>query len=129
MDARNAPRPEEPIDEAGLTDGDRAALAEMAASSLEPLQIENMRRAFIFTERGIHKIPLVWERGCAIPKNADTLIAKAMGQDGSTFGRVGVSLKGAGRAKLSRRFPSDDREFCAVMFDSTPFSKSGMGYR
>lgn len=121
----------EPIDQTQMTKSEQSALAEMAAEGLTQKQIESKRRSFIFTERGIHGIPIEYDRDCEIPANAERLIAKACGEDGPQFGHVSVTMRGAAKAKLLPSLPyetPDDREYCAVVFESTPSSKSGAHY-
>lgn len=123
--ARHRP---EPLDSLGLTGSQEGALKRMEADGLSAEQINCMRLGFIMTSRGINKIPIEWERTCDLPVDLERIIAKAQGEDGPRFGKIYSTLEGAGPAKLDRRYSSDEREFCAVMFDSTPSDKNGAIY-
>lgn len=120
----------EPLNAAGLTNAEERALDWMRMGGLSLGQLQAMRRAFFFEERAIHGLPIEWERECDVPENAARLIAKAAGEDGPHFGRVGVRLRGCGKARLKPNLGQiqDDRVFCALEFESTPFSKEGMAY-
>jgi hypothetical protein len=118
----------QPIDATGLTESEQGMLQKLTATEFSDHQVESIRRALIFKERATHHIPIEWECGCEIPHDAVTQIARAQGEDGPLFGKIFVSLRGSGVAKLNPRYDPDHRTFCAVVFESTPSDKNGATY-
>lgn len=117
----------EPLNSAGLTAGEEEALTRMAGT-LSAEQVDEMRRGFILTERRINGLPIGWERECDIPEDAAKRIADAQGAHGDRFGEIYVELMGAGRARLTPALRNQDqREFCALKFESCPQDKQGRG--